>query len=319
MASKDITVVVMTYNHKDYIKQALDSILSQKIDVDFDILIHDDCSNDGTYQELLDYQNKHSKKIRIIRQESRKFPSEGFNMMIFNHVVPHINSKYVAYCDGDDYWCDDLKLQKQYDFMESHPYYSMCFHCAYQLRPNNDMSSKWFIKDEGDIGLEDLINEKPGIPIATSSLFVKSDVFKDFSDWRKAYSVEDLPLYMTAALNGKIHRLKEVMCVYRQFSIGSWSFQNKNNLNRIIVHQENLIKNIKLFDEQTKHAYHNLVINHIEGCEFRLALLNRDFKIIFSNKNKRFVKQLSRRERLSLKLQYRLPCLYNLLHKKKKD
>ena len=59
MASKDITVVVMTYNHKDYIKQALDSILSQKIDVDFDILIHDDCSNDGTYQELLDYQNKH--------------------------------------------------------------------------------------------------------------------------------------------------------------------------------------------------------------------------------------------------------------------
>lgn len=316
---KEITVVIMTYNHRNYIKQALDSILSQKIDVDFDILIHDDCSDDGTYKILLDYQNKHPKKIRIIRQESRKFIIEGFNMMIFNHVVPHINSKYVAYCDGDDYWCDELKLKKQYEFMESHPSYSMCFHCAYQLRPNNDMASKWFIKDEADIGLKDLINEKPGIPIATSSLFVKGDIFKDFSNWRKAYSVEDLPLYMTAALEGKIHRLPDIMCVYRQFSNGSWSSQNKDDASRLIAHQENLIKGAKLFDKQTNYKYNVLVTNHIEGCKFRIAQIKKDFKSIFSKKNKRFVKQLSRREKLSLKLQYRLPYLYNLLHKKKKD
>jgi len=313
---KEITVVVMTYNQKDYIKQALDSILSQNIDVDFDILIHDDCSNDGTYQLLLDYQNKHPKKIKIIRQESRRFLVEGFNMMICNYVVPHIDSKYVAYCDGDDYWIDNAKLQKQFDFMESNPNYSMCFHSAYQLRPNDDLSSKWFIKDEGDIGLKDLINENPGIPVATSSLFVKSGVFKNFSDWRKAYSIEDLPLYMTAAIEGKIHRLKDIMCVYRQFSIGSWSSQNKNNIERLISHQENLIKGIKLFDEKTNHTYNSLVINHIKGCEFRIAVLKRDYKAIFSKKNKLFIKQLSRKERRSLKLQYRLPRLYNLLHKK---
>lgn len=316
---KEITVVIMTYNHRYYIKQALDSILSQKIDVDFDILIHDDCSDDGTYQILLDYQNKHPQKIRIIRQESRKFIIEGFNMMIFNHVVPYINSKYVAYCDGDDYWCDDLKLKKQFEFMKTHPEYSMCFHCAYQLRSNNDLSSKWFIKDEGDIELKDIISENSGIPIATSSIFVRSEVFKYFSDWRKAYSVEDLPLYITAALDGKIHRFSDIMCVYRQFSIGSWSSQNKSNVNRLITHQENLIKGAKLFDEQTNYKYHDLVNNHIEGCEFRLAQIKRDFKSIFSKKNKRFVKQLSRREKISLKLQYRLPSLYNLLHKKKKD
>lgn len=319
MNKEKITVIVMTYNHKDYIGKALDSILLQRISVLFNILIHDDCSDDGTYQILLSYQNKYPDKIKIIRQTSRKFEIEGFNMMIFNHVVPHINTKYVAYCDGDDYWCDDLKLQKQYDFMESHPDYSLCFHCAYQLRSNNDISSKWFIKDEGDIGLSDLINDNSGIPIATSSLFVKSDVFKNFSEWRKQYSVEDLPLYMTAAMEGKIHRLKDVMCVYRQFSIGSWSSQNKDDIKRMIVHQENLIKNAQLFDEQTYYLHHELVANHIEGCNFRLAMLKRDFKIIFSKENKRFVKRLSKKERFSLKLQYRLPYLYNLLHKKKKD
>lgn len=313
---KEITIVVMTYNHRNYIKKALDSILSQVIDVDFDILIHDDCSDDGTYPILLDYQNKYPKKIRIIRQEVRKFLANGFNMMICNYVVPHINSKYVAYCDGDDYWCDNLKLEKQYSFMETHQDYSMCFHCAYQLRPNNDMSSKWFIKEEGDIGLKDLISDQPGVPVATSSLFVKTSVFKNFSSWRKAYSVEDLPLYMTAALEGKIHRFGDIMCVYRQFSSGSWSSQNKNNIERLIAHQENLIKGVKLFDSQTNYLYHDLVSSHIEGCNFRIARLKNDFKTVFSKANKHFVKQLSKRERLSLKLQYRLPCLYNLLHKK---
>ena len=105
---KEITTVVMAYNQKDYIKQTLDSILSQKTNVDFDILIHDDCSNDGTYGILLEYQSKNPKIIRIIREESRKFLVEGFNMMICNYVAPHIDSKYVAYGDGDDYWCDNL-------------------------------------------------------------------------------------------------------------------------------------------------------------------------------------------------------------------
>lgn len=315
---KPITVVVMTYNHRDYIKQALDSILSQRINVDFDILIHDDFSNDGTYELLLNYQNKYKGKIRIIRQQSRKFIVDGFNMMIFKYVVPLIDSKYVAYCDGDDYWCDDSKLQKQYDFMETHPDYSMCFHCAYQLKSNNDMSSKWFIKDEGDIVLSDLINDKPGIPIATSSLFVKSNVFAEFSVWRKEYSVEDLPLYMTAALEGKIYRLSDVMCVYRQFASGSWSSQNKDNPERLISHQENLITGIKRFDAETKYKYHDIVTKHIDGCEFRIAFLKNDFHILFAKKYKRFLKKLSLRERINLKLQYRMPSLYNLLHKKKR-
>lgn len=317
MKNPNITVIVMTYNHKEYIAKALDSIFSQKIKIDFDVLVHDDCSNDGTFEILQTYQNKYPGKIRVIHQETRKFPIEGFNMMIFNHVVPHISSKYVAYCDGDDYWCDDLKLQKQYDFMEKHPEYSMCFHCAYQLRPNNDMSSKWFIKDEGDIGLQDLLNDKPGIPVATSSLFVRSEVFKDFADWRKSYSIEDLPLYMTASIAGKIHRLKDIMCVYRQFSVGSWSSQNVGNTDRLISHQQNLINGAKLFDEQTNYKFHDLVINHIEGCDYRIAMLKHDLKSVFLKKNRRFVRQLSKRDRLSLKLQYRLPYLYNLVHKKK--
>ena len=312
-----ITVIVMTYNQVNYIDQMMQSILAQKINIGFDILIHDDCSDDGTYEKLLSYQKEHPNMIKIIRQESRKFLKDGFNMMIFNYVVPQVDSEYIAYCDGDDYWCDELKLQKQYDFMSSHPEYSMCFHSAYQLRPNNDMSSKWFIADEGDIDISDLINDKPGICVATSSIFLKTYVFKDFSDWRKAYPVEDVPMYITAAMEGKIRRLKDVMCVYRQFAVGSWSSQNKGNNERLIKHMSETKKAILLFDEQTNQKYHDLVVQQVESCDFRIAYITRDLKTIFSKANKRFVKRLKFKERFSLKLQYRAPSLYNLLKKKK--
>lgn len=314
---KELTVIIMTYNQKDYIAQALESVLSQKIDVDFDILIHDDCSDDGTYEIIADYQNRYPDLIRVIKEDKRRFLKEGFNMMIFNHVVPYINSKYIAYLDGDDYWCDNNKLQKQYDYMTSNPNYSMCFHAAYQLKKDGDMSSKWFFANEGDIDMSDVVNDQPGIRIATSSIFLTSEAFKDFSEWRKIFPVEDVPMYMTALLYGNVHRFKEPMSVYRQFSIGSWSSQNIDNKERVLSHLNGIITGIKMFDAQTKFVYHDMVVRQIESCEFRISYANKDYKEIFSKKNKRFVKRLPRKQRVSLKLQYRFPRLYNLVHRKK--
>ncbi len=312
-----ITVIVMTYNQKDYIRESLDSILRQKTNVDFNILIHDDCSSDGTSEIIDEYKKQYPDKIEVIHQKDRTYPVVGFNGMLYTYVVPKIESDYIAYCDGDDYWTDDEKIQKQYDFMVSHPEYSMCFHSAYQLRPNNDMSSKWFIKDEGDIDMSDIISERPGVCVATSSIFLKSEVFKDFSDWRKKYPVEDVPMYITAAMQGKIHRLKDIMCVYRQFAVGSWSAQNKGANDKMVKHLSEMKEAVLRFDEQTNEQYHDLVVREVESFDFRVARLTNDLKTVFSKANKRFVKRLKFKERFSLKLQYRAPSLYNLLKKKK--
>ena len=316
--NSEITVVVMTYNQKEYISKAIDSILSQQFATDYSILIHDDCSSDGTYEILLDYQSKYPNKIQIIHQKTRKFLIDGFNMMIFKYVVPHIKTKYVAYCDGDDFWCDDYKLQKQYDFMEKHKGYSMCFHSAYQLKNDGDMSSKWFISIEKDIDMSDLINDKPGICVATSSIFLKKESFIDFPEWRRNFPVEDVPMYMMAAMHGKIHCLSDVMCVYRQFALGSWTSQNKNDLDKKIKHLSSIKEATICFNEWSQHKYNDLVVQQIEGCDFRIGLLTNNFNVIFNKNYKRQFKRLPLKEQISLKLQYRLPCLYNLLHKKKK-
>ena len=313
MKNIEITIVVMTFNHKNYIEQAIQSILSQKIDVDFKILIHDDCSDDGTYEILLDLQRRNPNKITIIHQQSRKFLSEGFNLMLLNYVVPNIDTRYVAYCDGDDYWIDENKLKKQYEFMIANPDYSLCFHSAYQLRPNNDLSSKWFIKEEGDLDIKDIISENTGVCIATSSIFMKAEIFKAFPNWRIQYPVEDVPLYIHAALNGKIHRLKDIMCVYRQFASGSWSLQNKNNCEKTINHLTKMSDSIRLFDEETDGKYHTLVLAQISGYDFRIALLKKDFSKIFDKKYKRIFKTLRFREKLSLYMQYKMPSIYSLI------
>ena len=313
MKNNVITVVVMTYNHKDYIVKAIQSIICQKIDVGFSILVHDDCSDDGTYELLLDLQEKNPNIISIIRQNSRKYPSEGFNRMILNHVVPAIESKFIAYCDGDDYWIDEYKLKKQYDFMIKNSNYSMCFHPAYQLRDNNDLSSKWFFRPEGDIDLSDIIGENVGVCVATSSIFVKSEVFKTFPNWRLMYPVEDVPLYIYAALTGKIHCLKDIMCVYRQFSFGSWSAQNKNNDEKTIKHLLNMKEAIERFDSETHERYHSLVIIQINAYYFRIALLEKKYSVIFEKKNKKFFKKLPAKERISLFLQYKAPRFYKLI------
>ncbi len=308
----EITVVVMTYNQKDYIAKTLESILAQKIDTNFDILVHDDCSEDGTYEIVLGYQKKFPNKIKIIHQNERKFLKDGFNMMIYKYVVPCIKSKYIAYCDGDDYWCNIHKLKKQYDFMETHKDYSMCFHSSYQLKQNGDMSSKWFIQGDRDVNMHDLINENLGICVATSSIFLKSYVFKNFPDWRKNFCVEDFPMYIMAAMHGKIHQFSDVMCVYRQFAIGSWSSQNKENIARLVSHQKDIIENIKSFDEQTNHKYHNLVKKRIDASAFRIAYLEKNFDVMFSKYYRKLFKKLTHKERMSLKLQYMFPTLYNL-------
>ena len=310
MENVEITVIVMTYNHKDYIAKAVQSILNQKIDVKFNVLIHDDCSDDGAYDVLVDLQKNNKDKIKIIRQENRKFLLEGFNQMIYKYVVPNINCRFVAFCDGDDYWIDENKLKKQYDFMVNHNEYSMCFHSAYQLRQNNDLSSKLFIKPEGDIGLKDLICEDTGVCVATSSIFLKSDVFKEFPNWRLQYPVEDVPMYIHAAMKGKIHRLKDIMCVYRQFSSGSWSSQNKDNINRTINHLLKMKESVDRFDCETENKYHDLVTIQINAYNFRIALLENNFPVVFDKKYRKMFRKLALKERASLFLQYRMPSLY---------
>ena len=121
--SKKVSVFMITYNHEKYIAEALDSILMQKTDFDFDIVIGEDCSTDATRRIVLEYSRKYPDKIKLLLHNV----NVGFisNMM---YVLEACTGKYVAMCEGDDYWTDPFKLQKQVDFLEANNEYMLATH-----------------------------------------------------------------------------------------------------------------------------------------------------------------------------------------------
>lgn len=128
-----VTVCCVTYNHRDFISDCLNGFLIQKASFNFEIVINDDASIDGTQDILKDFQKKYPGKFTVIYQKENQW-SKGIKP---NHIIQNARSKYIALCEGDDYWTDPYKLQKQVDFLEANEEYVMSFHDAIQVDETN--------------------------------------------------------------------------------------------------------------------------------------------------------------------------------------
>ncbi|MBR3724472.1 MAG: glycosyltransferase [Bacteroidales bacterium] len=143
-SAPSVSICCLAYNHAPFIRQCLNGFLMQETNFPIEVLIHDDASTDGTDDILREYQAKYPDKIFPIYEEQNKF-SQGYRgRMDIEFNYSRAKGKYIAYCEGDDYWTDPHKLQRQVDFLESHPDYSICFHrCSHlnnvtgKLTPDN--------------------------------------------------------------------------------------------------------------------------------------------------------------------------------------
>lgn len=124
------TVVIqcLVYNHKPYLRQCLDGFIMQKTNFKFVAVVHDDCSTDGSQEIIREYEEKYPDIIKPIYEiENQYSKRDGSLMRIVNKALNAIEAKYLAFCEGDDYWIDSLKLQKQVDFLDSHADIGLCY------------------------------------------------------------------------------------------------------------------------------------------------------------------------------------------------
>ena len=136
----DVSIICTAYNQKKYIRNTLDGFLMQKTDFKYEIIVHDDASTDGTAAVIMEYANQYPDIIIPICQTENQY-SQGVPF-IFEYIIPMVNGKYIAYCEGDDYWFEPLKLQWQYDFMESHRDYIACGHNVVMIEDDNSLMAK---------------------------------------------------------------------------------------------------------------------------------------------------------------------------------
>lgn len=168
-----LSIRCLVYNHEPFLRQCLDGFVMQKTNFRFEAIVHDDASTDGSAAIIREYAEKYPDIIKPIYETENQYSKhDGSLGRIMNAAC---KGKYIAVCEGDDYWIDPLKLQKQVDFMESHPDYSMCFHRA---RIENETSKTEFyincstIEDRDYSGDELLLNWT--VPTASIILSIKS-------------------------------------------------------------------------------------------------------------------------------------------------
>lgn len=218
-----LSVVCITYNQHDYIRQALEGFIMQRTDFKFEVLINDDASTDGTTEIIREYEAKYPELFRCVYHEKNQW---GKHDPWRDFLFPLVRSRYVALCEGDDYWTDPLKLQKQVDFLESHPDFAICFHPVTVHWENGELPDSIFPTEKNRffkdvLSLQDLLNRNF---IQTNSVVYRWRFHQDpLSLIPENIIPGDWFMHLIHAQTGKIGMLHDVMAVYRKNSGGIWT------------------------------------------------------------------------------------------------
>ncbi len=253
-----VSIVCMTYNHKPYIRNAIEGILSQKTDFLYEVIIHDDASTDGTTQIIKDYEKKYPEIIRGIYREKNIYEQK---MKVAKEVMNECKGKFIAFCEGDDCWIDNNKLQIQVDYMEKKTECVLTVHNVLKLEcDSGSMQSIGYYSEDKDLSEKEVIvyHER----IATVSYVFRKDVFPEAEFFWNA-GVGDYTLLLYFILKGKIHYFDRIMSVYRYKSKGSWTEQMMQNRQEHFENCVRLIYFLEQYNKYTGRKYEPYIIDKI--------------------------------------------------------
>ena len=227
-----VAIRCIAYNQEAYIRDTLDGFVKQKTTFPFVAIVHDDASTDNTASIIQEYAEKYPDIIKPIFETENQY-SKPNNPLgeIMREAIKSTGAKYVAWCEGDDFWSYPEKLQKQVDFLNSHPDYSMCFHSSDVLNMNVDAIPQSCAKVENrDYSASEILTTWI---IPTNSVVMRTEVLIN-RPWHKDFFVGDNVTWATCLSMGKIRGFSDLWSVYRRHSSG-WThkYLHKKNLNII--------------------------------------------------------------------------------------
>ena len=277
-----VSISVIAYNQEKYIKKCLESILMQKTNFKFEILIHDDASTDNTAKIIKEYEMKYSDIIKPIYQTENQY-SKGVKISVtFNY--PRAQGKYFASCEGDDFWDDEYKLQKQYDYMERNPECSMCVHAAYIVSEGGERTDLLFRPYNKNMKMttEDVID---GWKFATNSKFYRTEYLKTFPDFYYNAPVGDYPSSIYISTKGYVYYMDELMSSYRRGADNNLtSILNKDFAKKIRL-QESMIRMLREINIYYNRQYEKVIQKEIK----------RRNKVIINIKKEKFLHNLKKK------------------------
>ncbi len=306
-----VSVCCTAYNHEKYIAQAIESMVLQNTDFKYEILIHDDASSDNTQAIIKKFSDRYPDTIKPVYQKENQY-SQGISVgqMTRERAV----GKYIAMCEGDDYWTDKYKLQKQVEFLERNPECSLCTHATYIIDAKSDKKIGRVrpLKGDGFVSTEQVIRGGGGI-FATNSIMYPARYIHNRPDFFNSTTVGDLPLFAYLALNGSVYYFDRYMSAYRQGVVGSWTKRNLVDRNATIEHFSDMMRLLEEINEYSNRQYSGDFDWAKKSYEFAVLEMGGRKNVIRSNAFKTLYGQQNTKNKVALQIRYRWPRLFEFL------
>lgn len=296
-----VSVICTTYNHEKYIRKCLDGFIMQETDFPFEVIVHDDASTDNTASIVQEYVKLYPDIIKPIYQTENQY-SKG-KAVTRDIIFPKCRGKYIALCEGDDYWTDPHKLQKQVAALETHPDCFMCVCKAERISEDESEIMGYcpsFPLDEGVIESERFLNIIiKEYEFQTSSYVFCTALYKKYKeytpDFVKTCPVGDVAYLLYFGYAGNVYYCNETMTSNRMGSIGSWTERIWDDDNKRKKHRLGMAETYRKFDNYSKGRFHDLCMQKIYSEKYLTAENARDFQKLLFTKEYIFLKQSAHR------------------------
>ena len=283
-----VVIRCLVYNHEPYLRDCLEGFVMQQTSFPFVAVVHDDCSTDGSAAIIREYAEKHPHIIKPVYETENQYSKrDGSLGRTMDEACGKFGAKYYAQCEGDDYWTDPRKLQKQVDFLENHPDYTMvCCNCEMHTPTEKFVSHEDFVRngwahcdEDRELSAEETL-ELHGRLAHTAGLAYRASLRTSDCYERLSGLNGDIRLQFTAVTTGRLYHMKDRMFVYRFMVPGSWSDREKGNFpyERCRDFLTRFIRALNTCDEISARKHHPSVCKSIEEALFWQLRLHPDYR-----------------------------------------
>ena len=271
-----VSIICITYNHERYIAQALDGMLMQDVSFKYEILINDDASTDRTADVIKEYEKQYPGIIKAFYQDENLY-SKG--VKVLDYLLRFANGKYIAICEGDDFWIDRNKLQTQIDFMEKHLDCALTVHSGFYAYENGVIEKKPFRLDTKNryVSVEEIISH--WIAPTASIVYRKSARGTSDIPFLGNLKIGDYPLLVYLSLNGSVYFFSREMCAYRRGSVSSVSKEYQSGEKKV-NHNQEIIELLNRIDTYSGKKYSSVIIKAQEERRFQNYILKGQIDVL---------------------------------------
>lgn len=274
-----VTIQCLVYNHEPYLRQCLDGFVMQKTNFKFEAIVHDDCSTDSSVTIIKEYAEKYPDIIKPIYETENQYSKQDDSLQRIMNA--HTHGKYVAFCEGDDYWIDSYKLQHQFDAMENHPECTIAYNRVNAVTTTGDkikftIPYKNHLRSKTVVNLGDLMDEEyygGHWTFHTSSFFIRKEFVFKYTELSKSlfanFPYGDMPLQLTCLLHGNGLLIQKTMGCYRTLS-GGYNSMLKAHPEVALAHRKQLILAYNSLDRYTQYKYHRQIKRQILRQEYKI-------------------------------------------------